>query len=197
MPPKRLRRNLYRPEPWCVGGRPSNGFLGRRSAPHSPRVRPNTLKWQKASTRHFSCGPCGVSSCLILGIRSSWFWGQQRCDSVGGRPGHQLELEAHRREPPLPAKTCRERRVWNLARTVEVPARRFLDQTPCQGYLYFPQELYNEHELMLDWRGRSEFWYFIMWFLSWLAARNSGILWSLSWFTARNSGFWCDFWVDL
>ena len=34
------------------GGRPI-GFLGRRSAPHSPRVRLNTLQWQKALTRQF------------------------------------------------------------------------------------------------------------------------------------------------
>ena len=45
--------------------------------------------------------------------------------------------------------------------------------------------------------GSSGFWYFLTWFLSWLAARNSGTWLFFSWFIARNSGIlWFDFWVD-
>lgn len=85
----KLKSILYPVQPWYVGVRPLNGFLGRRSEPHSPRLRRSMLQWPKISKRHISCGLCGVFSFPVLGTRfrgplHPGFWGQKQCDSDGG-----------------------------------------------------------------------------------------------------------------
>ena len=122
------------------GGRPSNGFLVRRKAPHSSRVRPNTWQSQRPLRWHFSCGPYGVFSCLILEILTCRIF--------------RTTVRFSWRSTRLPTRTrststCATNSYENMPRMesvksrtyIKVPARRFLDDTPCQGCLSFSQEL--------------------------------------------------------
>lgn len=81
-----LSGSLWRMEPLCEGARPTNEFLGHRSAPHSPRVKRSMLRWWRVLRRHFFCGICGVFFARFWGPVHSGFWGQQLCNSNGGNP---------------------------------------------------------------------------------------------------------------